>query len=117
MKVNGISEFMAARGLGEERFAEVKKNTYKHTDCGVWIEKVGEVKGVDYVDMFGCEHEAEVTWSGVTIGCIVEGSDAVVTPITLKYPFEIEEFWKALESVNEEASRLWDEANKRKEMK
>lgn len=106
MKVNNISEFIEARGLGETCFTEVEKNTFKYTDCGAWIKKDGEVRGEDRVDMFGCEHEAEVAWEGITIGSIIEGSDVEATPITLKYPFEIKEFWKALESVDEEVEEL-----------
>jgi hypothetical protein len=52
-----------------------------------------------------------VVAEGVTIGSIVEGSDAEVMPVTLRYPFTRDEWDRAVEDVEMEASMLWDEAN------
>ena len=111
MKVNNLKEFLVARGCDEEDFSEVERATYKYTSCGAWIKREDEWEGSDYVDMFGNEHEAEHLWSGLTVGSIVEGVDEGCTPITLKYPFEIADFWKALESVEKEAEEIWNDTH------
>ena len=86
MKVNNELEFMEARGLGETKFSQVERNTYKYTDCGAWITS---------------SHE------GIKVGSIVEGSDAEVEADFLAYPFEISEFWDALQWVNDEDCMEW----------
>ncbi len=51
---------------------------YKATKCGAWIE---------------------VRDNGVKVGSIVEGADECDETQELTYPFKIEDFWKALETV------------------
>ena len=105
--INNLDEFLKARGFGEESFKDVERNTYKFTDCGAWIQEDVEVEGEDYVDFLGCEHEAEVLWKGITVGSIVEGSDCDCIPVTVAYPFEIDDFWSALKMVEDEADEIW----------
>jgi len=52
--VRHMGDFLAARMCSEESFNQVKRNTYKYTDCGAWID----------------EDE-----KGITVGSIVEGAD------------------------------------------
>jgi len=78
------------RVFGVEGMAVLKKEIFKTTECGAWIREVD---------------------GGVVIGSIVEGSDAEVGPVTLPYPFPVEDFWEKLQDVDNEACRLWEEVN------
>jgi|GEM_PF-4283682 len=49
--------------------------------------------------------------AGITVGSIVEGSDACCTPHDLAYPFSEDEFYAALQSIEDEAQEIWEEAN------
>tara|TARA_R100001086_G_scaffold199616_1_gene115787 strand:- start:63 stop:365 length:303 start_codon:yes stop_codon:yes gene_type:complete len=86
--INNLAEFMDARGFGETEFHQVEKNTFNYTNCGAWIETHPD---------------------GIAVGSIVEGSDADCTPHYLKYPFELDEFWKALQAIEDEAEQIWVE--------
>jgi hypothetical protein len=105
--ITNLKEFMEARGLGETTFKDVKRNTYKYTNCGAWIEKAGEVEGRDCVDFLGCEHESKVLWQGLTVGSIVEGGEDC-TPVTIPYPFKMDEYWEALQGIEDQASEIWN---------
>ena len=89
-KVNNLKEFLEARGCGEKDFSEVKRATYKYTSCGAWIAEENE---------------------GILVGSIVEGCDHGTETHTLNYPFEIDCFWKALESVEKEAEEIWNDTH------
>ena len=84
--VNNLQDLLTARKLGEETFAQIERNTYKYTTCGAWIY--------------------ESDW-GVALGSIVEGVDEGTQTYTLNYPFTIEEFWEALQAVEDEAAEIW----------
>ena len=88
--VNNLQDFLKARMCSEENFEQVKRNTYKYTDCGAWIE----------------EDE-----KGITVGSIIEGVDWGVVPIKLNYPFQIKEFWNALDEVEKEAKEIWNDTH------
>lgn len=90
MKVTDILTFLDARGLGETDFKQAIKSTYKYTDCGAWLR---EVEG------------------GIQVGSIVEGVDQGTESHTLLFPFDIKEYWDALQKVEDEASRIWDETH------
>jgi len=66
------------------------KRIYKATDCGAWMEAKENT---------------------ITFGSIVEGSHYDVTPITITWPFSKIEFWDALEQVEREATRIWNETH------
>jgi hypothetical protein len=66
------------------------KRVYKGTDCGAWIT----VKGAT-----------------VTLGSIVEGSHYDVNPRALAWPFTKEDFWNALEEIEQEAQTIWDDTH------
>ena len=70
---------------------------YKGTDCGAWMRINRD--GDSWPEIY------------VSIGSIVEGSDAEVTAEDLVWPFTRDQFWETVEWVNQEASMLWDEAN------
>ena len=88
--VRHMEDFLAARMCSEESFDQVKRNTYKYTDCGAWIEE---------------------DKNGITVGSIVEGADYGTTTHVLMYPFMIQEFWDALNEVEMEAKQIWEEVN------
>ena len=90
MKVNNLKEFLEARGCGEVSAAQAKRSTYKYTSCGAWLE---------------------VDKEGVSVGSIVEGCDEGTETHQLKYPFSIWEFWSALDAVEEEASKIWNDTH------
>ncbi len=87
MSIHNLQDLLSQRKCGEETFAQLKRNTYKFTSCGAWI------------------HESD--W-GIALGSIVEGVDEGTETHTLNYPFTIEEFWKALESVEDQAQEIWN---------
>jgi len=109
--ISNLKEFIEARGLGEESFKDVERNTYKYTNCGAWIREDVEVEGEDYVDFLGYEHEAETLWKGITVGSIVEGVDYDCTPETVTYPFKLDEFWQALKNVEWQAEEIWKDTH------
>lgn len=76
--------------IGTDTVESAEKAIYKGTECGAWI-------------IFDEE--------GVSIGSIVEGSEAEVGPEHLAYPFVSERFWEELEEINITACELWEEAN------
>jgi len=106
--INNLKEFMEARGFGEESFRDIEKNTYKYTDCGAWVVEKKEDR--EYVSLFLEESMNPRYYShavGLTVGSIVEGVDCDCEPVTVTYPFELDEFWKALESVEDQADEMW----------
>ena len=84
--VNNLQDLLSLRGCGEETFAQLKRNTYKYTACGAWI------------------HESD--W-GIALGSIVEGVDEGTQTYRLSYPFTIDQFQDALQSVEDEATDIW----------
>ena len=111
--INNIPDFLNARKCGEKNWEQLERNMYKYTDCGVWIQKLTE-KRVDYesphIEEF-CEAPKYDHVVGIVVGSIVEGSDVDCTPIELPFPFSMEEFSKACESIEDEADEIWHEWN------
>ncbi len=90
MTVNNLKDFLKARMCSEKTFAQVERNTFKYTDCGAWITQNDE---------------------GITVGSIVEGVDWGTDTHTLRYPFEIQDFWDALQAVEDEANEIWHDTH------
>jgi len=86
MAIHNIQDLLSQRRCGEETFAQLKRNTYKYTACGAWI------------------HESD--W-GIALGSIVEGVDEGTQTYRLSYPFTIDQFQDALQSVEDEATDIW----------
>ena len=84
--VNGLAEFIEKRNLGEEDFDKVERNTYKYTDCGAWISQ---------------------TDTGIKLGSIIEGAEESTKTHQFDYPFDIGDFWKAVQAVEDEADEIW----------
>jgi hypothetical protein len=76
--------------LSAETEDQAKRNMYKYTDCGAWIE---------------------FDPAGVRIGSIVEGSDAECGTHTLTYPFTAEAYEAAMAEIEAQADELWRAAN------
>jgi hypothetical protein len=70
----------------------IERRVYKDTECGAWIK---------------FHHDAVK----ITIGSIVEGSDAECVPVTLSWPFPHAELEQAIEDIEAQADMLWREAN------
>ena len=87
MVINNINDIVKGKGLDNPE--QLHRYVYKYTDCGAWIE-----------------------WddSSVTIGSIVEGSDAEFSE-TFSFPCSsetLDEWLTELEALCDEA---WHEAN------
>jgi len=89
-KVNDFKCFLEIRGFNEENIEQVSRNTYKYTNCGAWCS---------------CDEK------GIQVGSIVEGSDIDTETHNLNYPFDIKDFWDALDQVEKEADQIWKEWN------
>ena len=108
--VNNLYEFMEERGFNEVSIADIERNTYKYTSCGAWFCYTTVEEKIDHnIDL--CSHPELNPNAEITVGSIVEGSDAECTPNTLLFPFKMEEFWQGLEYLENEASELWSEHN------
>ncbi|MAH29946.1 MAG: hypothetical protein CL959_04635 [Euryarchaeota archaeon] len=83
---NNLQDLLSLRGCGEETFGQLKRNVYKYTSCGAWIIE---------------------TEYGVGLGSIVEGVDEGTETHALNYPFTIDQFQDALQSVEDEADEIW----------
>ena len=89
-KINNFQEFIEARDFGELTPEDVHRNTYKYSVCGAYI---------DFED------------DKILLGSIVEGVDQEVGPLSLRYPFELDEYWEMLQKVEDEAERIWNETH------
>ena len=67
------------------------KRIYKGTDCGAWL--------------------AFENSKTITLGSIVEGVDFGTEVHTLVWPFTKEDFWEALEAIEDEARYIWDQTH------
>lgn len=91
--LEALADFIGANDPTEESLSH---RVYKDTCCGAWLS---------------IAHNPDGTLWGVKIGSIIEGSDACVEPVELGFPFSQEDWDEAIRSVEEEAERLWNEAN------
>jgi hypothetical protein len=69
-----------------------KRTLYKQTSCGAWLKVEGD---------------------NVTLGCIIEGSDAEVKADALAFPFSVSDLEHTMAWVDDRADELWVEANAR----
>lgn len=84
--LNNINDYAECIGTSVD---SLKRDVYKYTDCGAWIDWTDET---------------------MTIGSIVEGSDAEFA-MTFQFPVyldEVDEWFEELEQLTDEA---WYEAN------
>lgn len=80
--------------LGAESEERAKRALYKAIACGPWLA---------------------FDPTGVRVGSIVEGCDVDATTRMLPYPFTSHDFDAAVKALDEEAGRLWDWANVRRD--
>jgi hypothetical protein len=75
---------------------QCKRNVYKYTECGAWIE---------------------FKKTGIVLGSIVEGSDEGTSNYELNYKDEFteEDIQKHIDIIEEEANSIWEWANKENE--
>lgn len=86
--ITNLNDF--CKELGCISFAEAKRSVYNYTDCGAWIN---------------CDE------SGIRVGSIVEGTEDEVEPVKLTYPFSLNQYQQAVESVESEAQLIWMETH------
>ena len=84
--ISNISDLAAAWGTTPEH---IERDIYKYTDCGAWISW---------------------TDSTVTIGSIVEGSDAEFD-FTFHFPVELESIEEWIDELEVLCDEAWHEAN------
>lgn len=71
---------------------QAKRYLYKYTDCGAWIEFQED---------------------GIALGSIVEGSESGTTTFKIKYQdFNADKIEEVIKKIENEASIIWDWANK-----
>jgi len=89
---NNVFSLVRGRGpiKGEDIEALVSKSIFRSTSCGAWI-KFNE--------------------DGVSMGSIVEGTDATTPIQTLTYPFPEKAFWDALNQVEYDAEDIWHDTH------
>lgn len=111
--VNSIADLFRERKCGEKTWEQLQRNTYKYTECGMWVQKLTE-RVVDYesphIEEFNDAPTSERA-VGVVLGSIVEGSDVDCAPIELRFPFTMKEFSDACDSIEREADEIWREWN------
>lgn len=110
-----LADFLAKRG--HETPWAFGRALYKYTDCGPWTSFIAPGAGKRGQVYYESKEAAEPNaawWAdciGLQIGSIVEGSDAEVQPESLYWPITVQQLDRAVENIDAEASRLWDEAN------
>jgi hypothetical protein len=81
---------LLSHDLGEN-YETWSKRIYKGTDCGAWLRIIDN--------------------KTIEVGSIVEGSDVEIEPCSIVWPFTKEEFWFAVQMINDEACLEWEKAN------
>ncbi len=76
--------------LSADNVEDAKRNVYKYTDCGAWIE---------------------FELDGIRVGSIVEGCSFGTAIYPLKYPFTDADYDARITAIEAEADALWDWAN------
>lgn len=101
--------------FGDVTLCSFYKQVYKSTACGPtigflidssWIYN-GDLPSLTLKEMREAGHEVD----GVSVSSIVEGSDVEIPAVRFYGAFDPDEFWKAVEEVNEKADAEWDLAN------
>jgi hypothetical protein len=108
MEIYDLDDLLEQRG--HETPYSMARAWYKYIGCGPWTVFLTECGAVYYEDpeVETFDHKRCI---GISIGSIVEGSDAEVGPIDLLFPFDMDDLDKALESIDSEASFYWDRDN------
>jgi len=83
--IEDLAELLGAEANEES----MSRRVYKATDCGAWLV-IDKDRG------------------GIVVGSIVEGVEQCTENHGLKFPFEAEAFWTALQDVEDEAGEIWN---------
>ena len=89
IRINSLGELADLIGAAHTANS-VERRVYKDTECGAW-----------------CLVDVE----GVSLGSIVEGSHAAVGPTCLVYPFSAKDWDEAVQHVEDEVKRIWNETH------
>ncbi len=108
---------LLAEDSGVDSLYGIYRRVYKDTACGPTTGFYVDGKWVycDNLRAFGTLEEMEAAGkvvTGVSVSSIVEGSDADIPGGLLFDGATVKDFWELVDSVDKEASALWDEANK-----
>lgn len=91
MKPNEDMAKMLDETFGRKGLEGWKKSVYKGTDCGAWLELTDP--------------------NTIEMGSIVEGADECSDSHTLTFPFEGKQIWDALDAIEKECDRIWNETH------
>lgn len=86
-----LGELLSAEGDTEaELQSRLKRNVYKYTECGAWID---------------------FRFGGITFGSIVEGCDIGTSIFKFDYPFPAADYRAAEAAIEKEADAIWQWTN------
>jgi len=97
--------------LGADSAFNMNRRIYKDTGCGASISVRRPGAGWLHNGQDRAAWEGLTEIDAFTIQTIVEGSDATVDSDEFILPVKITDVNKWMEQMEDEASRLWDEAN------
>lgn len=84
--------------VGCPDFHVLEKAIYKGTSCGAWLESI--------------DGDGRDNWmGGIAVGSIVEGSDRYAERREIYFPCTIDDFWNAVQDVEEDAERIWNDTH------
>lgn len=86
--INNINELAEAIGVSEP--GRIARAIYKGTECGCVFQYASD---------------------GVLVSGYAEGSDAELPTYTVQFPFEITEFWDAVNDADADGCEEWENAN------
>jgi len=75
------------------------KRLYKGTNCGAWLQVVNEGE---------FSRGAPIS---IEMGSIVEGCDCEAEPQKLTWPFTKDQFWNAVQAIEDDCLRIWNETH------
>ena len=87
--INNLEELSIEMGVGPTE-RSISKALFKATECGITFN-----------------HGP----SGISLRGYAEGAEAECGAIELTYPFDVEDFWEAVEDADKEGCAMWDEWN------
>ena len=94
-------------GMGES-YQDFYRMIYKATVCGPTIGFLFE-EGWVYNSDLPDKSPDHIPAFGISVSSIVEGPDVEVAPRILIDEFSVEVFWEAVEEVDQESDRIWNE--------
>ena len=86
MPIRHLAGLCEMIGTHHNTIGAVSKAIFKGTNCGAWVATTGDA---------------------IQVGSTVEGADEGTEVHDLTYPFSKDDFWKAVQAVEDEAESIW----------